>query len=98
MRNDRRDFLRMAAAMGLAGAWSSVARASAVAWRHREDLFPEGVASGDPDPSRGDGLLWAYSGNTPPVSVFRARVGYGREALESRQIRARCATYTAFDE
>jgi len=49
MRNDRREFLRTAAAMGAVLAWGGPARASRLAWREREDLYPEGVASGDPD-------------------------------------------------
>ncbi len=32
------------------------ARASALPWREREDLYPEGVASGDPDAS--SVILW----------------------------------------
>jgi alkaline phosphatase D len=44
----RRDFLQMAAAMGAALAWSGPARATRTAWRERRDLYPEGVASGDP--------------------------------------------------
>jgi alkaline phosphatase D len=44
----RRDFLQMAAAMGAAFAWSGPARATRTGWRERRDLYPEGVASGDP--------------------------------------------------
>ena len=44
----RRDFLQMAAAMGASLAWSGPARATRTAWRERRDLYPEGVASGDP--------------------------------------------------
>jgi alkaline phosphatase D len=44
----RRDFLQAAAAMGAALAWSGPARASRTGWRERRDLYPEGVASGDP--------------------------------------------------
>src|SRR5215217_3605686 len=44
----RRDFLQAAAAMGAALAWSGAARGTRTAWRERRDLFPEGVASGDP--------------------------------------------------
>jgi alkaline phosphatase D len=44
----RRDFLQMAAAMGAALAWSGPARATRTEWRERRDLYPEGVASGDP--------------------------------------------------
>src|SRR5438045_4767310 len=56
MGNDRREFLRTAAAMGAVLAWGGPARASRLAWREREDLYPEGVASGDPDPS--SVILW----------------------------------------
>ncbi|HWA63298.1 MAG TPA: alkaline phosphatase D family protein [Caulobacteraceae bacterium] len=49
MRNERREFLRTAAAMGAALTWGGRARASRLVWREREDLYPEGVASGDPD-------------------------------------------------
>lgn len=35
--------------MGAALAWGGPARASRLAWRERDDLYPEGVASGDPD-------------------------------------------------
>lgn len=49
MRHDRREFLRTAAAMGAVVAWGGRAQASRLTWREREDLYPEGVASGDPD-------------------------------------------------
>jgi alkaline phosphatase D len=52
----RRDFVQLAAAMGASLAWSAPARASAAKWNERRDLFPEGVASGDPDP--GGIILW----------------------------------------
>lgn len=46
----RRAFLEMAAATGAAAAWASrFSFASAVPWKERRELFPEGVASGDPD-------------------------------------------------
>ena len=44
----RRDFLQMASAMGAALALSGPARATRTDWRERRDLYPEGVASGDP--------------------------------------------------
>lgn len=56
MRHDRREFLRAATAMGAVLAWGGMARASKVAWTEREELFPEGVASGDPDAS--SVILW----------------------------------------
>ena len=45
----RRDFIKTAAAMGASLAWGGKARASRISWRERRDLYPEGVASGDPD-------------------------------------------------
>src|SRR4051812_225406 len=45
----RRDFIQTAAAMGASLAWVGQARASRINWRERPDLYPEGVASGDPD-------------------------------------------------
>ena len=47
----RRDFIQMAAAMGASLAWAGAEGASPSRWRERRDLFPEGVASGDPDPT-----------------------------------------------
>jgi alkaline phosphatase D len=45
----RRDFIQTAAALGAALAWSGRARASRSRWQERRELYPEGVASGDPD-------------------------------------------------
>src|SRR5690348_12919957 len=52
----RREFVRLAAAMGASLAWGGAARASTTGWHERRDLYPEGVASGDPDPS--SVILW----------------------------------------
>jgi hypothetical protein len=49
MKFSRRDFIKTAAAMGASLAWVGGARASRVNWSERRDLYPEGVASGDPD-------------------------------------------------
>jgi alkaline phosphatase D len=56
MRISRRDFMQAAAAMGASLAWGGRARASRTSWRERNDLYPEGVASGDPDPH--SVMLW----------------------------------------
>src|SRR3954464_3128606 len=56
MRISRRDFMQAAAAMGASFAWGGRARASRTSWRERKDLYPEGVASGDPDPH--SVILW----------------------------------------
>lgn len=54
---NRRRFLALAATLGASAAFARKAAArSQVAWRERRDLFPEGVASGDPQ--GGSVLLW----------------------------------------
>ena len=52
----RRAFIQVAAAMGASLAWSGTARASRSNWRETRNLFPQGVASGDPDPH--SVILW----------------------------------------
>ena len=45
----RREFLAYAAALGATVAWGTTrARNSRIAWTERRELYPEGVASGDP--------------------------------------------------
>src|SRR4029078_8422202 len=56
MRLNRREFVQLAAAMGASLAWGGSARASTTGWHERRDLYPEGVASGDPDSS--SVMLW----------------------------------------
>jgi alkaline phosphatase D len=54
---NRRQFLKLAAALGATLAWSCAAvRPSSSGWRERRDLFPQGVASGDSDEH--SVLLW----------------------------------------
>jgi alkaline phosphatase D len=54
---DRRSFLASAAALGASAAFASARAApSGVRWQERRDLYPEGVASGDPDAS--SVILW----------------------------------------
>ena len=53
---DRRRFIQTAAAMGAAFAWGGPARASRTKWKEARNLYPEGVASGDPDPH--SVILW----------------------------------------
>ena len=52
----RRDFIQLAAAIGASLAWGGAALQSRTSWRERRDLYPEGVASGDPDPH--SVILW----------------------------------------
>ena len=52
----RRSFLKAAAAMGASLAWVGPVHASRVKWHERRELYPQGVASGDPDPH--SVILW----------------------------------------
>ena len=54
---DRRSFTKMAFVLGASAAWGDLlAVPSRIAWREQRKLFPEGVASGDPDSN--SVLLW----------------------------------------
>lgn len=52
----RRSFLKSAIAIGASLAWVGPARASRIQWHERRDLYPQGVASGDPEPH--SVILW----------------------------------------
>lgn len=53
----RRQFLKLATALGATLAWGgAIAHPSKSGWRERRDLYPQGVASGDPDAD--SVLLW----------------------------------------
>lgn len=56
MKMSRRSFLEAAATIGASLAWVGPARGSSVRWHERRDLYPQGVASGDPDPH--SVILW----------------------------------------
>src|SRR4030095_2775692 len=77
---NRREFVQLAAAMGASLAWGGSARASTTGWHERRDLYPEGVASGDPDPSsvilwtrwpRGAGARCRVTGEVAEDEAFR---------------------------
>jgi alkaline phosphatase D len=53
---NRRDFIRVATTIGASLAWSGAGCRSRTRWRERRELYPEGVASGDPDPH--SVILW----------------------------------------
>jgi alkaline phosphatase D len=66
----RREFISQAAAFGATLAWCrDTAYASSVVWQERRDLFPHGVASGDPDPS--SVILWT---RRPPLDKAAAKL------------------------
>jgi alkaline phosphatase D len=56
MKITRRNLLKTAAALHAAAAWAKKSHRSTTQWSERRDLYPEGVASGDPDSS--SVLLW----------------------------------------
>src|SRR5689334_13340563 len=52
----RRGFIQAAAAIGASPAWAGAPGPARPNWKERRDLYPEGVASGDPAPD--SVLLW----------------------------------------
>src|SRR4051794_920305 len=56
MNVSRRSFLKTAAAIGASLAWVGPVEGSRVNWHERRDLYPQGVASGDPDAH--SAILW----------------------------------------
>jgi alkaline phosphatase D len=65
----RRKFLALAASYGAALAWTRpYARGSAISWEERRDLYPHGVASGDPHSD--SVILWT---RRPPIAGSRAK-------------------------
>jgi alkaline phosphatase D len=77
---NRRTFAKMAAAMGASAAFGDLCGApSRTIWRERRELFPEGVASGDPN-SRSV-LLWTRYPRTGTDATFALQC----EVAEDRQ-------------
>jgi alkaline phosphatase D len=71
----RRTFVQAAFTLGAAAAWGNpFGEPSRMAWRERRDLFPEGVASGDPDTT--SVLLWTRRPYDPrtPRKILRAEI------------------------
>src|SRR5262245_25750327 len=88
-RLSRRQFLVIAAAIGAAPAWAYQRNErSRIAARERRDLYPEGVASGDPDAN--SVLLWT---RRPFASGSNARLSV--EVAEDDAFRRVIATTTA---
>jgi len=82
MRNvTRRSFMEMAIALGATGAWARpTATRSNSSWHERRDLYPEGVASGDPESD--SVLLW--TGRPPKAKPFRILQGIASGLLGSK--------------
>jgi alkaline phosphatase D len=69
----RRSFLEMATALAATAAWGQpFASRSTLAWRERRDLYPEGVASGDPDSH--SVLLWTRRPPTDRSTIDKLHV------------------------
>jgi alkaline phosphatase D len=68
---NRREFAKLAAAMGASVAFGDLfGSVTAIPWRERREFFPEGVASADPD--SGSVMLWTRcpgSGNNTTVQL-----------------------------
>lgn len=69
MRISRRKFIELAASFGASLAFRSASvHASSVEWREQRDLYPQGVASGDPHPD--SVILWT---RRPPAKNSEAK-------------------------
>jgi alkaline phosphatase D len=90
----RRSFLAMAAAMGATAAWGNpFGTKSRIAWRERRDLFPEGVASGDPDSN--SVLLWTRHAPISANAVVQLNVEVAEDELFARVVAAAAAPVSA---
>jgi alkaline phosphatase D len=91
----RRSFLGMAAAIGATATWGSpLAIKSRIAWRERRDLFPEGVASGDPDST--SVLLWTRRPPFVEKPVENASLKSNVSNLEARNLTVEVSEDEAF--
>jgi alkaline phosphatase D len=88
----RRSFLKAAAAIGASLAWVGPAHSSRVNWQERRDLYPQGVASGDPDAK--SVILWTrrpFADNKPHLltvevsedEAFRRVIAQARTPVSS---------------
>jgi alkaline phosphatase D len=81
----RRAFLQLAAAIGATAVWGDPhSTHSRTPWRERRDLFPEGVASGDPD--SGSVLLWTRRPPGGDKAVTRLRVEVATDDAFTRMV------------
>ena len=85
MTMDRRRFIAAAAALGAGVAWCGRGFAqSRIGWHERGDLYPQGVASGDPDAH--SVLLWTRRPFGDGISVADLTVEVAEDAAFSRVI------------
>ena len=82
---DRRTFAKLALAIGVCIAWGDLlATPSQTPWREQRELFPEGVASGDPESN--SVLLWTRYPQTDPNSQAYLRVEIAEDEVFKRVI------------
>jgi alkaline phosphatase D len=80
----------MAAVLSASAAWGKpFARPSRIQWHERRDLFPEGVASGDPDYHSVQ--LWTRRAPTAPLSAQRLTVEVAEDESFRRVVAASAA-------
>ena len=65
----RREFARAAAAFGAALALGHGAAVAGAPWRERRDLYPQGVASGDPQAD--SVILWTRRAPEHPSASYK---------------------------
>ena len=86
----RRSFIQMATALGASAAWGRpFTTPSKISWRESRELYPEGVASGDPDSD--SALLWTRRPPSHNSVMDRLRV----EVAEDEAFRRVVATAEA---
>ncbi|MEO7690375.1 MAG: alkaline phosphatase D family protein [Sphingomonas sp.] len=87
---DRRQFLASAAALGVTGIWAtrSAAAPSRIAWHENRALYPQGVASGDPDEH--SVILWTRrpfdQGERHTLTVEVARDAHFRRVVATARV------------
>src|SRR3569623_3351395 len=90
---DRRRFISAAAALGASAAWSRAQAAPAkLKYTERRDLFPEGVASGDPQPD--SVILWTRRPPGPDGTSPRLTVEVAEDPTFQRVVASAPAIHT----
>jgi len=89
----RREAILAAAAYGAALAWPAALARPMPRWRERRDLYPEGVASGDPE---SDGvILWTRRPPSPEGAASRLTLEIAETAGFERPVSTAVATVSA---
>jgi alkaline phosphatase D len=93
----RRDFLIAAISIGASAAFASArARPSAITWSERRDLYPEGVASGDPGPD--SVILWTRRPFSGEVTSARLTVEVAGDPDFRRVVATASPAVSAFED